>query len=144
MSTDGTTTTPEEPSLVSRLSATAGDLQLLLEQHGRLIYAEVQADLARFVNAILLLAGGVTLLVPGLLLLAFMCVHLIHWAIQDNPSEQPLWLGFAVVGGLLTLIGGICTGAAVMALRSFNPLPDRSIAIFWKNMGSIVADPTKA
>jgi len=142
-STAQTETGQQEPSLGARVASVMDDTRILVEQHAQLIYAEVQADLMRFVSSIVMLVAGIVVVVPGLLLLAFMCVHLIHWAIQDKPSEAPLWLGFAVVGGLLMILGSVFLGAGVVGLRSFNPVPDRSLAILWKNLGS-VANLSKA
>ncbi len=131
---------PHVPAEVSvpRLDETWGDIRRLMEQHATLVYCEVQADARRFAVGLTELFTGIVVAVSGMLLLGFMIAHWIHWSDSVlQPSGIPLWQGFAIVGGAFFALGGVLVGLGYMTLRSFNPLPDRSLRILWNNLGEL-------
>lgn len=92
-----------QTSVTGLVSGIIDDTRNLLNQQLELLKADVRKDLkeAKEVGLSMALAGA--LLGVGGLLLSFMLVHFLSWAIP----ELPLWGSYAIVGGLLAGAGGI-------------------------------------
>jgi len=83
------------------VSGIVQDAQELISQQLALFKQEMRQDLkkAREGAALMAIAAG-TLLI-GSLLLGLMLVHLLAWLVP----ALPLWICYAIIGGLLTLTG---------------------------------------
>jgi hypothetical protein len=114
-----------EPQNASRLVAgILEDASKLISQHVELFRAEVRQDFKKTMTAAKYLSTGSLLIVVGCLFLAVALVPLIG---EFFPS-LPLWSRWAIVGGTFILAGGIAFAIGQSVMRSFNPLPDQTLA----------------
>jgi len=122
--------------MASLLSGIFNDVQDLFKQQMELFKREVRSDLQKTLTASLMMVAGGVVIVVGTGLLCLMLVYLLHWAFGGRPGDGtlPLWacygivgLGFAAVGGVLVLLGR-------NKFRSFNPLPDETVAALKENL----------
>jgi hypothetical protein len=92
-----------QASVTGLVSGIIDDTQRLLKQQAELLKADLRNELreAKEVGLSMAIAGA--LLGVGGLLLSFMLVHFLSWAIP----ELPHWGSFAIVGGLFAAAGGI-------------------------------------
>lgn len=92
-----------QASVTGLVSGIIDDTQRLLKQQAELLKADLRSELreAKEVGLSMAIAGA--LLGVGGLLLSFMLVHFLSWAIP----ELPLWGSHAIVGGLFAAAGGI-------------------------------------
>jgi len=113
-----------EPSVAQLVSGIIDDAQRLMVQHAELLKADIRKDLHDAKEAGYSLGiGGVLLGVGGLLLLCMVALLLnALW-----PDYIPLWGGFGIVGGVLTLAGGIVFFRGQQQLDKINPLPENSV-----------------
>jgi len=97
------------------------DAQTLMSQQLALFKQEVREDFSKTRDALvfLSLAGG--LLLVGTILLCLMFVHLLH-----EQAGLPLWEGYLIVGGVLTVLGGVLGYLGRERLRTVNPLPEQT------------------
>jgi hypothetical protein len=100
------------------------DASKLLMQHVELFRAEVREDFKRTVTAAKYLGAGSALVLVGALFLAVSLVPLIG---ELAPSLPP-WSRWAIVGGVFVVAGGIAFAIGRSVMRSFNPLPDQTLA----------------
>jgi len=113
--------TSSEPSVTALVTGIINDGQELLKQQLTLFKAEVRDDLQKTKEASTSLAlGGLVLLVGGILL-CLMLVYLLH-----ELAGWRLWSSYALVGGVIAVIGGVLTVRGVQQFKSFNPLPDQT------------------
>lgn len=119
-----------DASLTELVTGIVHDAQELSRQQFALFKSEIQSDLVRTKEAVLSMAlgGGIALL--GVILLCFMLVHLLSWAVP----AVPLWGWFGIVGGLLVLGGGALVYAGRRTFDTFNPLPDQSARAMKENL----------
>jgi len=127
MATDVTT---ENTSVTGLVSGIIDDTQRLLVQQAELLKADLKKDLreAKEVGISMIAAGS--LLGSGGLLLLFMLVHLLSWAIP----QLPLWGSFGIVGGVLAAAGGIVFYRGQEKLENLNPLPENSAQAMKENL----------
>src|SRR5207249_10436874 len=78
------------------------DFQSLMKQEVALARRELADELRKAKQAAISLGIGVGILAIGGLLLIFMLVHLLSWAVP----AIPLWACYGIIGGLLILAGG--------------------------------------
>jgi hypothetical protein len=128
MATD-TVKPPEGQSVTGLVSGIVADGQELIKQQVALVRAELKADFQRTIRAAALLACGALTAVPAAVMLCFMVVYLLH-----ESAGLPLWASFLIVGGALAVLSGALIGVGVQRFRSFNPLPDQSVAAFKENV----------
>jgi hypothetical protein len=127
--------TGSESSVTSLVAGIVNDAQELFKQQLTLFHAEIKEDLKKTKEAALSLAVGAGIAVVGGFMLCFMMVHLMHWAIPAAGGPQvPLWVCFATVGGVVTVLGGALVYAGKKKFDSFNPLPDQSVEAMKENM----------
>jgi len=119
----------EGPSVTGLVSDILSDAQELVKQQVALVRAEIKADFRRTVQAALLLAVGAGVLIPAVFLLCNMLVYVLH-----ELAGLPLWGSYGLVGGVFTLLGAALILIGVQRFRSFNPLPDQSVAAFKENV----------
>jgi len=89
---------------MSRLvSGIIDDTQRLLKQQADLLKADLRQEIKDAKEVGMSMAVSAALLSVGGLLLSFMLVYFLSWAIPN----LPLWGSFGIVGGLLAAAGGI-------------------------------------
>jgi hypothetical protein len=116
------TETDSEPKVTTLLSGILEDARHLLAQQLTLFQVEIKNDFRHAISAFLpLMAGGAVFLV-ALLILAFGAAHFISWRFT-----LPTWAGFAIVGGVIAVIGLVLLIWGKMKLDTFNPLPEKSM-----------------
>jgi len=127
----------EGASFTSLVKGIVNDVGDLIKQEFRFASAELRTDLRRTGEASRSLAIGIAIALPGLGLLLLMLVHLLHWLTLPagaDPAGLPLWACYAIVGGLLTLGGGLLAWAGKKKFDSFNPLPDETAKNIKENL----------
>jgi hypothetical protein len=92
-----------EPSVTRLVSGIIDDTQRLLKQQADLLKADLRQEIKDAKEVGMSMAVSAALLSVGGLLLSFMLVYFLSWAIPN----LPLWGSFGIVGGLLAAAGGI-------------------------------------
>jgi len=106
------------------------DARQLLTEQMNLFQVEIKNDLRRTVMAVIPLIVGSVVTVVGMLVLLFGAAHFVNWLIPDMPS----WGGFAIVGGLVVLVGGGLMLWGKTQLSAINPLPDVALQGLKENL----------
>lgn len=117
-------------SLTSLVSGIVNDAQELMKQQMALFQAEVKEDMRKTSEAAVSLAAGAVVALVGAIVLCFALVYLLNWAFP----ETPLWVWYAVVGGVVTGTGLGLVLVAWVKFRSFNPLPDKTAQALKENL----------
>jgi hypothetical protein len=117
-------------SVTSLVSGIVNDAQDLIKQQAALIRAEIREELQKTIQAALLLAAGAVVALPAVFVLCFAVVYLLHWAV---PAVD-LWVWFLIVGAVIAALCAALVLAGVKKLKSFHPIPDRSIANLRENL----------
>lgn len=123
------TATGNGASLTGLVTGILSDAQDLMKQQVALLRTEIREDFRKTKEAGLTMIGGAICAAVGGLLLCLMVVYLLHWA-----TELPLWGCFAIVGGLLSLVGAALIWAGKAKFETFNPLPDQSAEALKENV----------
>ena len=113
------------------------DLQELIKQNLALFKVEVREDFKKTKEAAGALGVGVGLAAVGALHLTLMLVFLLWWAFDSAARSAPglpLWVCFAIVGGVFPGVGAALTFKGKKKLDSFNPLPDQSAEALKENV----------
>jgi len=120
----------EQQPVSSLLSGIVQDAKQLFTEQLRLFQVEMKNDLQRTIWALLPLAMGAVIALPGVLLLLFAAAHFVNWMVPDMPT----WCGFAIVGGVVLVlgIGLIFWGKA--KLSTINPMPDVALQGLKENL----------
>lgn len=119
------------------ISGILGDFQELMRQQLALIKQECLEDWKKTKEAGLLLGVSLVPLASGGVLLAFMLVHLLHWATMPagaDPASLPLWVCYLIVGVVLLGIGAVLLMMGLGNLRSMNPLQGESVQAMEDNV----------
>lgn len=116
-------------SLSELVTGIVHDAQTLMSQQLALFKQEVREDFSKTRDALtfLALAGG--LLLVGSILLCLMCVYLLH-----ELAQLPLWQSYLIVGGVLTVLGGVLGYLGRERLRTVNPLPEKTAKALEENL----------
>lgn len=126
-----------EPSTTGLLSGIISDFGDLIKQEIRFAQAEFKSDLSKTREAATALAIGVGVASLSGLLLAWMLVHLLHWATSPtdlDPAKLPLWACFGIVGLVFGAVGGVLIMNGIKKFQSFNPLPDKTAQTLKENV----------
>jgi len=132
MATEVQNTTPNDQSLATLVSDIVRDVQDLVKQQLQLSRHEIEDDLRKSAEAASLFGVGVGTLFLGALSLCLMAAHLIHWLTSPHgtdPASFPLWACFAVVGGVLSILGWELTYAGRRKFQKINPLNNSTQAL---------------
>jgi uncharacterized membrane protein YqjE len=123
-------------SVAPLVTGIVDDLQELIKQNLTLFKVEVREDFKKTKEAAAALSVGVGLAVVGALHLTFMLVYLLWWAFDParSASGLPLWVCFAIVGGVFLGVGAALTFRGKKKLDSFNPLPDQTADALKENV----------
>src|SRR5437868_2629597 len=121
--------TGADPGLSTLLTGIFHDIQELLKQQMRLVKAEVSSDVKKTAEAAISMVVGAAVALGGLGMLCFMLVYILHELVHLS-----LWGSFGLVGLGMLLIGAGLTLYGRNKFRSFNPLPDESLAALRENL----------
>ena len=122
--------TSNEPSVTSLVSGILDDAQHLMKQQAELLKADLRKDLREAKEVGVSFVVGGSLLAGGGIMLLFMLVYLLSWAIEG----LPLWGSFGIVGGILAVAGGIVFYRGQEKLEHLNPLPEQSAEAMKENL----------
>jgi uncharacterized BrkB/YihY/UPF0761 family membrane protein len=117
-------------SVTSLVGGIVSDAQELMQQQLALFKAEVREDMRKTTEASTSLGVGLAATLLGSIVLCFAAAHLLYWAF----ATVPLWVWYAVVGGVVTTVGVGLTLVAFQKFRSFNPLPDQTAEALKENL----------
>jgi len=112
-----------EAGVSTLIGGIVNDARDLLVEQMTLFQVEIKHDLRRVLRALVPLMVGVTVLLPGLILLGIGVAHFLHWAVP----EIPLWVGFASVGGFIVIAGGLLVLWGKWMLASVSLTPDTAL-----------------
>lgn len=104
------------------VSGIVQDAQELVSQQLSLFKHELRQDFRNARDGLCILAGATTVLLVASLLLGLMLVHLVQWL----APTWPLWVCYALIGGVFAVIGSALAYVGYEKLRSRNILPDES------------------
>jgi len=106
------------------------DAQTLISQQFTLFKHEVRQDFRNLREGLIILAVATGVLLVAFMLLGFMLAHLISYL---APS-WPLWVCFALVGGVFAVLGGGLLVLGREKLRTKNVLPEESAKALTENL----------
>jgi uncharacterized membrane protein YqjE len=134
--------TADQTSTVSLVQGIVGDIVELIKHEVRYARAEFQSDLAKMKTAAALLLTGAAAGFVGLVLIALMAVHGLHYAtLPAHPDVAtaglPLWACYAIVGAIFLVLGGILGWVGADRLSRVNPLPDQTLQNVQKDVSWI-------
>jgi len=119
----------QDSSMAQLISGIVGDAQDLVRKEIALARQEVREELDAAKNAgIKLGIAGAVLAVGGLLV-----VLAIAQGIADL-FDWPVWAGYALVGVVLAIVGGILFSAAQRQIKSIHPVPERTVETMKENV----------
>ncbi|RPJ56963.1 MAG: phage holin family protein [Acidobacteria bacterium] len=119
----------ERESFASLLSGAINDIRELFRQEISLARVEIRDEMANLKSAVIKLsAAAVALLLGALLLLTALSRGLAVL------FDMPIWAGFAIVGGLLAIVGGVLLAVAWPNLRAIGPVPERTVRTLKENV----------
>lgn len=121
-----------EPTLTELVSGIANDAQRLMKQQYQMFRAELREDIRRTKSAIIYLGFGAALAALGGLFLLVALPLLVAWGLN-----LPQWAGWAIVGGVLLVVGviGLLVGRQIFVKN--NPLPDKTLNALEENLSWI-------
>jgi hypothetical protein len=121
-----------EPTLTELVSGIADDAQRLITQQYQMLRAEVKEDIRRTKSALAYMGFGAAATAVGAMFLVVALPLLINWGFN-----LPSWAGWAIVGGVLLVVGiiGLFAGRAIF--KKNNPLPDKTLNALEENLSWI-------
>jgi hypothetical protein len=119
-----------EPSVTRLVSGIIDDTQRLLKQQADLLKADLRQEIKDAKEVGMSMAVSAALLSVGGLLLSFMLVYFLSWAIPN----LPLWGSFGIVGGLLAAAGGIVFYLSREKLDKLTPPGEQTVEGLKENL----------
>jgi len=126
MSTD--LQSPPDQNLSVLVTGILNDAQELFRQQVTLVRHEIKEDFRKTKEAAFPMAIGLWLILLGSILLSVTVAALLQEA-----GLHP-WACFAIVGGAVSLAGGVLYYIGKQKFASFNPLPDQSAEALKENL----------
>jgi hypothetical protein len=120
---------PDEANVSGLLRGIINDVGDLIRQELRFARTEFKSDARAMLRAGLVLALGAGTAALGVILVAFMLVHLVHWlSLPAGTAEPgiPLWGCYGIVAAVFLSVGGLMVFAGVKTFQNVNPLPDET------------------
>jgi hypothetical protein len=119
---------PEEASMTSLLRGIINDIGDLIRQEIRFARSEFKSDAQKLTRSGAVLALGVGAAAVGVVLVAFMMVHLIHTLSGASPGDAsiPLWGCFGIVAAVFLVVGAGLGFMGYQSMQKVNPLPDQT------------------
>jgi hypothetical protein len=130
-------THPDEASMTGLMRGIINDIGDLIRQEMKFARTEIKADLRKTRNAAAILALGAGVALLGVILLALMLVHLLHWLSSSagaDPGAIPLWGCYGIVSAVFLVIGGVMSYMGIQKFQSFNPMPDETAQTVKENV----------
>lgn len=128
MATD-TYAPPDQQTVTGLVSGIISDAQTLIQQQVELLREEVRTDLRKTKEAVVSIAAGAAVAALAAGPLVFMFVALLH-----EQAGWSWWASAGTVGAVFAVAGGGLILAGVRRFRSFNPLPNQSLAALKENL----------
>jgi len=119
------------PSLAGLLSGIVRDAQDLVRQEVTLAKVEIGQELRKTKEAAISMLVGVAILALSSIFLLLMVVHLIYWATSGN---VPLWGSYAIVGGVMALLGAILVYTGRNRAEKINFVPKQTVETLRENV----------
>jgi len=117
--------TDHEPSMTQLVTGILHDGEELLRQQIHLAKVEIKNDAHRMVSASVPMIVGAFACMVGALVLAFAVAHLLLYIWPALPT----WGAYAIVGGLLVLVGGLVVAKCVNQFASMKPLDQTAAGV---------------
>jgi MFS family permease len=121
-----------EPTLTQLVSGIADDAQRLIVQQYQMLRAEVKEDFRRTKAAVGYMSVGIVATLIGVMFLGVALPLLINWAFK-----LPDWAGWAIVGGVMLVLGVIGLFVGKRIFEKNNPLPDKTLNALEENLSWI-------
>jgi MFS family permease len=124
-----------EPTLTELVAGIAEDAQRLIKQQYQMLRAEMKEDLRRTKAALAYMGFGIFASLIGAVFLAVALPNLIN-DLLDVVTTRP-WIGWAIIGGVMLVVGiiGLLVGRQIF--RKNNPLPDKTLNALEENLSWI-------
>jgi uncharacterized membrane protein YqjE len=117
------------PSVTSLVTGIINDAQELIKQQVAMLRHEIKEDFRKTKDATLALGVGAGVALLGMILLCLMVVYLLH-----EVGGLHLWVSYLIVGGVLTIVGGVLIYLGKKKFDSFNPLPHETAQALKENV----------
>jgi VIT1/CCC1 family predicted Fe2+/Mn2+ transporter len=121
--------TAPEPSMTSLVSGIITDAQELIKQQLELFKHDIREDVRKARETAASLALGLILVTVGGILFCTMFVYLLH-----EEAGLRLWASFAIVGGVLLVVGLVLTYLAKKEAETINPLEGEAAKALEENV----------
>jgi uncharacterized membrane protein YgdD (TMEM256/DUF423 family) len=118
-----------EPSMTSLVSGIISDAQDLIKQQLNLVKHEIREDVRKAKEAAASLALGVGLALAGGILFCTMFVYLLH-----EEAGLRLWASFAIVGGVLLVVGLALLYFGKKEAETINPMEGETAKALEENV----------
>ena len=119
----------QDSSMAQLISGIVGDAQDLVRKEIALARQEVREELDAAKSAGIKLGVATAVLAVGGLLV----VLAVAQGIADL-LDWPAWAGYALVGVVLAIAGGILFSAAQRQIKNINPVPERTLETMKENV----------
>jgi hypothetical protein len=116
-------------SLPDLVSGIVDDIRTLVSQEMALGRAEVLQEINKTKRAVIAVSAGIAAGAVGVLFLLLLLVHVIHEA-----GGLPLWGSYAIVGGVLVVIGCILFFLGKRQASEVNLVPRQTIESIKENV----------
>lgn len=121
--------TDSSPSMSSLVGGIVHDAQQLIRQEMTLARREIQQELDKAKTAAVSFGAAVAVLALGAVLLSFMLVYLL-----SEMAGLPWWASFAIVGGVLAVVGGILLAVAKNQASEVSLMPRQTVETMRENV----------
>ena len=122
-----------DPTMSELISGIADDAQLLIRQQYQMLRAEICEDVRRTKSAVKYLGLGTGGVAFGMLFLMVAMSQFLNWVFGF-----PLFAGWAIIGGIVLLLGGIALFVGNRIFERNNPLPDKTLNALEENLAWIM------
>jgi hypothetical protein len=122
-------TPPDEASMTGLMRGIINDIGDLIRQEIKFARSEIKSDMRKTREAATVLALGAGTALLGLILLALMLVHLLHWLSLPAGTDLgaiPLWGCYGIVSAVFLVAGAALSYMGYSKFQSFNPMPDET------------------
>lgn len=108
----------DQPSIAQLIGGLVADAEHVIRKELELAKVEIEDMGKRAANSAIAVATGGVVAGAGGLLLLFMLVHLI-----TSLAGIDLWISYAIVGGAVSVIGGILLATGIARIRNMDMVP---------------------
>lgn len=112
----------DQPSIAQLIGGLVTDAEHVIRKELELAKVEIEDMGKRAASSAIAVATGGVVAGAGGLLLLFMLVHLI-----TSVAGVDLWISYAMVGGAVSVIGGILLAKGIARIRNIDMVPRETI-----------------